>query len=251
MQLTSWLLVSFCNIKLLFWRYWCRHMTKLFWLRTKYLSELLHCLVAKLACGPTIVWSKPRASSGFTYRAVSCQAHRPQGWSVNGKDDYTMMASARSNRQQWLDSLDSLSHSELPAAVLFKELTWHWCNVWLSTTCTAFDLSDKKCRLGEGLLAWKDEKHGRSSRWSSRCLTLPSLASPLCVKHVRQETKRRQGVEQEGAEFQDGQTPQSFCLRVQDLAINSQANVGWVEGEVEFWLLMPGSLAFTRGGVEN
>lgn len=109
MQLTSWLLVSFCNIKLLFWRYWCRHMTKLFWLRTQYLSELLHFLVAKLACGPTIVWSKPRASSGFTYRAGGCQAHRPQGWSVNGKDDYTIMASARSSRQQWQRALDSLS----------------------------------------------------------------------------------------------------------------------------------------------
>lgn len=60
------------------------------------------------------------------------------------------------------------------------------------------------------------------------------MASPLSVKHVRQETKRRQGVEQEGAEFQPGQTPLSLCLRGEDLAINSQANVGWVEGEVEF-----------------
>lgn len=125
MQLTSWLLVSFCNIKLLFWRYLRRRMTKLFLAHDTILVRATALLVAQLACGPTVARSKPRASSGFIYRAGSCQAHRPQGWSVNGKEDFTPAAGFSNNHEPPVTKSLEFSRCELPAAVLFKELTWH------------------------------------------------------------------------------------------------------------------------------
>lgn len=65
--------------------------------------------------------------------------------------------------------------------------------------------------------------------------------------------KMRWCVKGEGAEFQRGlrQAPLSFCLRGDDLAINSPAEMRWVGGKRSFDCFMPGSLAFTRWGVEN
>lgn len=70
---------------------------------------------------------------------------------------------------------------------------------------------------------------------------------PTCPKG----DKMRWCVKQEGAEFQQGPRPLSFCLRGDDLAINSPAKVGRVGGKRSFDCFMPGSLAVTRWGVES
>jgi len=63
----------------------------------------------------------------------------------------------------------------------------------------------------------------------------------------------RWSVKEKGAEFQRGpeQALLGFCLRGDDLAINSPAKAGRVGGKRSFECFMPGSLAFTRWGVEN
>lgn len=76
--------------------------------------------------------------------------------------------------------------------------------------------------------------------------------TPLCRTRPKGD-KMRWCVKQEGAEFQRGprQGPLSFCLRGEDLAINSPAKVGRAGGKSSFDCFMPGSRAFTRWGVEN
>lgn len=62
---TSRLRGSFCSTDLLFWRYLRWRMTELFWLVPPCLSELLHFLVARLACAPGPVPSKTTSSFWF------------------------------------------------------------------------------------------------------------------------------------------------------------------------------------------
>lgn len=202
--------------------------------------------------------SKPRASSGFIYRAGSCQAHRPQGWSVNGKEDFTPTPGFSKNHQTTVTKSLGLSLCEIPAAVLFKELTWHWYNVRSSTKRTTFDLGIQiwKCRLWKELLGgWKDEKQSRSSRWLGRCWGMGVTQrcqwhhSPRC-RTCPKGDKMRWCVKQEGAEFQQGprQAPLSFCLWGDDLAINSPAKVGRIGGKSRFWLLYAWQPCFYKMG---
>lgn len=140
-QLTSWLLISFCNIKLVFWRYVRRRMTKPF--GSQHNTCQSYCTsVAQLACGPGIVPSKPRASSGFIYRANSCQAHRPQGWSVNGREDFTPTPGISPSQKTTVTKRLGFLLCKLPAAVLFKELTWHQFIVQTVAIWTNFDLGN-------------------------------------------------------------------------------------------------------------
>lgn len=76
--------------------------------------------------------------------------------------------------------------------------------------------------------------------------------APRCRARPKRD-KMRWRVKREGAEFQrgPGPAPLSFCLRGEDLAINSPAKVGRARGERSFDCFMPGSLALTRWGVEN
>lgn len=246
MQLTSWLLVSFCNIKLLFWRYLRRRMTKLFLAHDTILVRATALLVAQLACAPTVALSKPRASSGFIYRAGSCQAHRPQGWSVNGKEDFTPAAGFCNNHETPVTKSLEFSRCELPAAVLFKELTWHWCNV--------FDLQRGNTTLDFGLTnfeAWA--RRGAPGDWAG--------CWGMGVKRRRQwhrpavlnTSERRQNETvclTRGCRVSARAQADSsqLCLRGEDLAINSPAKVGRVGGKRSFDCFMPGSLCFYKMG---
>lgn len=107
---TSRLLGSFCNVELLFLRYLHGRMTELFWPVPPCLSELLHFLVARLACGPGAVQNHEQLLVSFTRRAAAKHAgHRAE---VVKRTEHRLLAPV-THRQG----------CQIPAATHFKELT--------------------------------------------------------------------------------------------------------------------------------
>lgn len=203
-------------------------------------------LVAQLACGPTVTLSKPPASSGFIYRAGSCQAHRPQGWSVNGKEDLTPIPGFGKGRKTTATKSSGFSLCEIPAAVQFKELTCHWYNVRTLTKHTTFDLDGKFYsvgwgrgyrRCGDETAAVAPGDWAGAEEWVSN-----STVSGISLRYWAhpQGDKMRWCVKQEGAEFQQRAQAGSSQLLSQgrwlDHKFLSQGETR-VWGKEEFWLL--------------
>lgn len=216
-------------------------------------------LVAQLACGPIVVQSKPRASSGFIYRAAGCQAPRPQGWSVNGKEDFTPTPGLSKTHQTTVTKKVGFSLCELPAAVLFKELTWHWYNVRTLTMRTTFDLGNTFWSVRRSLEAgkMKSQTVAPGSKDAAEELVSNSSVSGItlwCQTRPKRD-KMRRCVIWEGCRVsvraRAGSSHSAFFLRGNDSAINSPAKVGWVGGKRSFDCFTPGSLSVTRQGVEN
>lgn len=200
--------------------------------------------------------SKPRASSGFIYRAGSCQAHRPQGWSVNGKEDFTPTPGFSKNHQTTVTKSLGFSPCELPAAVLFKELTWHWYNVRTLTMRSTFDLGNKFWSVGWVRGYWEGGKMKSPAvapgDWAGAEEWVSNSAVSGITPRCRTCPKRRQNEvvrQTRGCRVSArAQAPLSFCLRGDDLVINSPAKVGRVGGKRSFWLLYAWQPCFYKMG---
>lgn len=167
---------------------------------------------------------------------------------------HPLLASARTIRQQWQRGF---SHCELPAAVLFKELTWHWYNVRTSTMRTTFDLGNKFWSVGSVRGYWVGGKikslaaapgdcagaeewvsNGTVSGITPRCRTRPKSWQNEMVRLTRRCRV--------SARAQAG----SCQLLSQGWGLghkfSSQGGTGW--REEEFWLLYAWQPCFYKMG---